>query len=455
MKTRKWLSIAVTLIMVFAMSTSVFAASDKLIINGDFEAGNTGFQTDYKYLDPSQTGVWTLGPEFMYTISTNPSQYHSYWGPGFGDHTTGTGSMMIVNGTPTATEPKALVWGQIVNLPGVPDNALSNEISFDLFAGQNMLVGKVLVKNSLSKVCVKFVLNEDAISEGWLITETHVALADTPAGIPQKNGNPIPGQFPVKETLDPGMTEAGWYCLEIGTDWVTPNAIAAHAVVQKQDCVVNALAPYGPSEVIDKIQGVRYDGTPVKLVRSNPNAALVYEETKLETDFYSLGFGKGLSDYAFLTVRFDTPVLNGPGPDLQIVEDTWGLPYPIESCDVYASTDGADWTLLGSANNQTPLPDGVHTFTNFDLGLLASASYIKVVDTSTPSDFAGLAGSQGATLDGFDVNAILALQDNRTCTYYSETAWGGDKDFSGKNWATYIDYTCQTPVVRYMLGAAE
>lgn len=60
------------------------------------------------------------------------------------------------------------------------------------------------------------------------------------------------------------------------------------------------------------------------------------------------------------------------------------------------------------------------------------------------SDFASKYPSQAATLDGFDVNAILALQDNKTCTTYSETAWGGTCDFSGKNWATY---TCYTPVV--------
>lgn len=57
------------------------------------------------------------------------------------------------------------------------------------------------------------------------------------------------------------------------------------------------------------------------------------------------------------------------------------------------------------------------------------------------ADFASKYPSQGATLDGFDVNAILALQTNRTCTTYSETAWGGVSGFSGRNWATYIDYT--------------
>ena len=38
------------------------------------------------------------------------------------------------------------------------------------------------------------------------MTDSHVAVADTSAGIPQANGNPQPGQFPYGDTYSPCAT---------------------------------------------------------------------------------------------------------------------------------------------------------------------------------------------------------------------------------------------------------
>jgi len=65
-----------------------------LIINGDFESGNTGFNTGYTYTTINTT-------EGEYFIATNPAT----WNGGFsscGDHTTGSGNMLLLNGHPTA-----------------------------------------------------------------------------------------------------------------------------------------------------------------------------------------------------------------------------------------------------------------------------------------------------------------------------------------------------------------
>ncbi len=62
----------------------------ELVNNGDFSAGFVGFSSSYTY----QTN---LQPEGTFYVATNPHTYH----PGFsacGDHTNGTGNMMIVNG---------------------------------------------------------------------------------------------------------------------------------------------------------------------------------------------------------------------------------------------------------------------------------------------------------------------------------------------------------------------
>jgi hypothetical protein len=81
--------------------------------------------------------------------------------------------------------------------------------------------------------------------------------------------------------------------------------------------------------------------------------------------------------------------LNGPGNDLRVIEDTWGLPYPDETADVWASVDGINWVYLGEADNQTPYLCRIHTITEFDLEdvSLDYARFVKVQDTSKQSGF--------------------------------------------------------------------
>ena len=76
------------------------------VVNGDFSAGNTGFTSAYGYLAPA--GQHTLYPESMYTVDTNPNNVHDLWAS-YGDHTTGAGLMMIING---ATKDGEQVWGE-------------------------------------------------------------------------------------------------------------------------------------------------------------------------------------------------------------------------------------------------------------------------------------------------------------------------------------------------------
>jgi hypothetical protein len=68
--------------------------------------------------------------------------------------------------------------------------------SFPLYAGQDWLVGEVLVWDDGEELCVRYELSEVALADGWLLYETHLAVGHDVADIPQtKKGNPIPGQF--------------------------------------------------------------------------------------------------------------------------------------------------------------------------------------------------------------------------------------------------------------------
>ncbi|HEY4064286.1 MAG TPA: gliding motility-associated C-terminal domain-containing protein [Puia sp.] len=66
-----------------------------MIVNGDFEAGNTGFTSVYTYM---ASGL----PEGVYFVGTSPHVWNSNAPVSCGDHTTGSGNMMIVNGATTA-----------------------------------------------------------------------------------------------------------------------------------------------------------------------------------------------------------------------------------------------------------------------------------------------------------------------------------------------------------------
>ncbi len=290
--------------------------------------------------------------------------------------------------------------------------------STPLIAGQHIDVGDVSVWNDGTNLHVTY-----TTTDGWYMTETHLAVADGLGGIPQtKTENPIPGKFAYSENHDPAVQT---YTYTIPLSWDPGNDlyVAAHAVVEK--VTVITAAPYYASAVFSSSQELRKDGSSVLPVRSVPEQGLVFESGQNQSNFFSLGFG------GEIVVEFACPIQNGEGNDVKVIEDTWGS-YPLETANVFASQDGENWTFLGEADNTNNV--GIHTISEFDLGALASATYIKVVDTSNPADHNNAA-------DGYDLNAVEALHD--CIEIQKETAWGEGNGFEGKNWAMYFTYTVQ------------
>jgi gliding motility-associated-like protein len=69
--------------------------SDKnLVVNGDFESGNSGFSSNYSFF---KLPGWI--PTGAYGIGNDPAPYYVPEFASCGDHTTGSGSMMILNGS--------------------------------------------------------------------------------------------------------------------------------------------------------------------------------------------------------------------------------------------------------------------------------------------------------------------------------------------------------------------
>jgi gliding motility-associated-like protein len=76
-----------------------------VVINGDFEQGNTSFTSAYRYST-------SLGPEGTYYVDANAHDHHSGF-TGAHDHTTGSGLYMMVNGAGT---PNTVIWQQTVTV---------------------------------------------------------------------------------------------------------------------------------------------------------------------------------------------------------------------------------------------------------------------------------------------------------------------------------------------------
>jgi hypothetical protein len=80
--------------------------SSNLIVNGDFERGNTGFTSGYTY-SPGD-----IGAGGTYDVVTNPNVSHGFIPPFPGDHTTDHGLMLAAKGSGGPTVP---VWSVVSN----------------------------------------------------------------------------------------------------------------------------------------------------------------------------------------------------------------------------------------------------------------------------------------------------------------------------------------------------
>jgi hypothetical protein len=111
-----------------ALALGVGTAFADLIPNSNFEAGNTAFSSEYLYFaqpgtpaNGYNTPKSSLYDEGTYGVGTSPGLYHQYWAS-FGDHTSGTGNMMIVNGATTenTSQTDFVVWASPVSPTTIP-----------------------------------------------------------------------------------------------------------------------------------------------------------------------------------------------------------------------------------------------------------------------------------------------------------------------------------------------
>jgi len=95
-----------------------------LLTNGDFELGNNGFSSSYTYYTGSSIPVGS------YSVGTDPADFSSLW-PTMGDHTSGSGYMLMANSSSTSN---TACWTDTVTVSPY-SNANVSFFTFGLYNG--------------------------------------------------------------------------------------------------------------------------------------------------------------------------------------------------------------------------------------------------------------------------------------------------------------------------------
>jgi len=131
------------------------ASTTNLITNGDFELGNTGFTSGL-------TQVPFNGGAAQYNIATDPKAWFSAFAS-FGDHTSGTGNMMMINGSQTVGQ---TVWSQTVAVAQNTTYQFGGWISA-LFAGSSAVTLAVNLDSLGTVTGPSTVANWDPFGFSW------------------------------------------------------------------------------------------------------------------------------------------------------------------------------------------------------------------------------------------------------------------------------------------------
>src|SRR5690606_1833121 len=90
-------NVAPTETTTYTVTSGALSSPDNLVVNGSFTQGNVGFTTGYTSVaNPNPFGI-----QSSYYIVTNPNAWFTEFS-GCGDHTTGTGNMMVFDGSTNA-----------------------------------------------------------------------------------------------------------------------------------------------------------------------------------------------------------------------------------------------------------------------------------------------------------------------------------------------------------------
>ncbi|GAB4114843.1 MAG: hypothetical protein Kow00103_09190 [Candidatus Caldatribacteriota bacterium] len=375
--------------------------------------------------------------------------------------------------------------------------------SFPLYAGQDWLVGEVLVWDDGNQVCVKYVLDPAIQSEGWGFTETHLAIATDPGNIPQTKplkgqiyGNPIPGKFPYGDDDLGRVGEAGPYCIfleDFGVECGDTLVIAAHAVIEKEDCktIQGTITPdlVWERSSEDSVVAVSGEGASwepaVQLGMDTPlSGDAVWDGGKIGQ--YFTGYSSR-SDLEWASWSHK----NTGSSDLRLFKATFNL-----APEIADNITSAVLRMPGFTPDVIPINDNLYIFLNEELqfwggtrvagaagsltsfqgmnGIPATATYLEpdwggldftgwyIPGTFPDLSIAGFISGdnilhvfteENDTGGGMAKLELVLEYEYEECATYSESAWaavdepGNIRFVSKGNWATYFEYNIECPLI--------
>jgi hypothetical protein len=349
---------------------------------------------------------------------------------------------------------------------------------YTLYAGQDMPVGEVTVTNDADYLYVTYVIDEP----GWCMTESHLAVATSLEGIPQRRGNPVPGLFSYQTDHDPCVAS---YTYEVEITWPagTELFLAAHAVVKyvetttatpvldwqrgMEDTSVPAFAGYGggwtPAQgfliALNPLQEV-WDGglywpagdtsVPTGPFDDITFASWSYAYTNPDGGAYA-----GYSDLRRFQASFTVPEgCAVTGGMLRTPDFADGIPI---NDNLYIFINGQDNLLFwgGTRANVLPAFEGMAGVQALRGGVVGA----RVPAVSDGWYIPGELPEVTSFVDGINTIDIFTEENERwgsmgepvldlDCQYTTyETAWGYGEDFPGANWATYFRYEIEPVLV--------
>ena len=95
----------------YTVTSTSNSPSANMVTNGDFSQGNLGFSSDYQYI----ANAGTSGVQRAYGVVTAATSWFQFFPSCNIEHTTGTGKMMIIDGS-TINAGNDKVWGQTITV---------------------------------------------------------------------------------------------------------------------------------------------------------------------------------------------------------------------------------------------------------------------------------------------------------------------------------------------------
>ena len=329
-----------------------------LIVNGGFEAGNSGFNTGYTF-KTDVTGNSEMIPENTYGVDASVAPYHPLL-VGVGR----SGKFLMVNGN---TQTIKSVWSQNVNV------SAGKEYEFKAYV-QNIF--------SASPAVLRFYAGTDLIG-----TYSPTGIA-TYGEFAVNYSATATGSIELK-IIDANLTAYG---NDFGIDDISFTEICTQ---EPPSCSATEIVSFNQGTIQDLVSPVAAD----RSIQSNALGAPQNNDASTSPanyNFLTLGF-KGE-----IVLKFGYPVKNGPGDDVFVVETTFGLSanncttYP-ERIRAFASQDGCNWVYMGEGCQDS----------YFDFQNLEWAQYVKLIDISPELSFTG-----GG--DGYDLDGIICLHGEET-----------------------------------------